>query len=524
MWRFLLVCTTFSQLCGTNAKFSNSTEKLQIGSMEFGSFVTVKPALEDQTYCGKPHPAYCTTSISLDSQNRTVARASRLSPAIFQCPLLKSTKFSKGLISWFRFDSSEPIGYYNFGSKKAFTTNSFNGMFRIFNDSGLLVSETSRMVVDRYICLYSSTLEELRKINNTADLTSVGPENIVLLRLDYAKWYSPVIFESVFYGSVIASILLCGSAFVLNIIWIIIQKIGLTIIRRREKRKGAQSFLQAMEAYRQTQIRSLQDAYHRKMRIVSDHYHRQVEQIRDAYMNQMTRIKDYGQTQYDSYVATHVDTVRESYNAQLTRLREFGSKRADQLFEGYERQLNRLRAFTLAQRMRLMRQYHLQQRDVNELLEKFPDHDVAEAVNREDLLRLANTDLPFPETRARLQRSLSCVSLPEFMLVDDEEKEVLQRVSAPRPTTAQSDVLSHPAFPRLRNNLRPASECEFIPNSPVKSNVPKTPEKVTLPREGPGSENQPLLDTECVVVDESLAVQYPMTTSVNSEDPPLTEP
>jgi len=298
--------------------------------------------------------------------------------------------------------------------------------------------------------------------------------------------------------------------FVLNIIWIIIQKIGLTIIRRREKRKGAQSFLQAMEAYRQTQIRGLQDAYHRKMRIVSEHYHRQVEQIRDAYIGQVTRIKDYGQTQYDSYVATHVDAVRESYNAQLTRLREFGSKHADQLFEGYERQLNRLRAFTLAQRMRLMRQYHLRQRDVNELLEKFSDANVAEGVNREDPLRHADTDLPFPETRARLQRSMSSMSLPEFMLVGNDNKDVLQRISRPRPDTAQSyksSTMSPTGFPRIRNSFRPASECEFVPNSPTNPDSPKL--TVKLPNEGSSSENQPLLEIECINTDESITVQCP---------------
>lgn len=137
-----------------------------------------------------------------------------------------------------------------------------------------------------------------------------------------------------------------------------------------------------MEVYRQSQIKNLQDAYHNKLNIVSEHYHRQVEQVREAYVSQVTKIKDYGQTQYDSYVATHVDNLREGYNGQLSRLREFGSRHADQLFEGYERQLNRLRAFTLAQRMRLMRQYQLRQKDVNELLEKFSDGNLAEGVNR----------------------------------------------------------------------------------------------------------------------------------------------
>lgn len=151
MWRFLVVCTTFSQLCGTNAILQNSTESSQkTGFMELGSFVTIKPAIEDQTYCGKTHPAYCTTKISLDSQNRTVARAGRLSPAIFQCPLLNSKKISTGLISWFRFDTLQPVGYYDFGLRRAFTTNSFDGILALYNDSGLLVKETSRMVVDRF--------------------------------------------------------------------------------------------------------------------------------------------------------------------------------------------------------------------------------------------------------------------------------------------------------------------------------------------------------------------------------------
>lgn len=83
--------------------------------------------------------------------------------------------------------------------------------------------------------MHLKDLDELNQIiNNNVSITA-DASNIVLLRLDYSQWYSPVIFDSVFYGSVVASMLLCGSVFIINIIWIIVQKIGLAIIRRRGK-------------------------------------------------------------------------------------------------------------------------------------------------------------------------------------------------------------------------------------------------------------------------------------------------
>lgn len=141
----------------------------------------------------------------------------------------------------------------------------------------------------------------------------------------------------------------------------------------------------------------------------------------------------------------------------------------------------------------------------------------------QDPLKHADTDLPFPETRARLQRSISCTSLPEFMLVDSDDKNVLQRVTRPRPDTAQSyksNTMSPVVLPRTRTNLRPASECEFIPNSPTEPGSPKRSTRLGLLAEGSSSENQPLLEVECITTDESPTVQYP-TISVSptsSED------
>uniref|UniRef100_A0AC34Q2P7 Uncharacterized protein n=1 Tax=Panagrolaimus sp. JU765 TaxID=591449 RepID=A0AC34Q2P7_9BILA len=449
MWRFLAFYVTVLQLCGINGTSTNqtaTTTSIPVTTtpyMEFGFPVNLSSTNSDyQTFCGHDHPAYCTTSITLDAENRTVARALRLSPAIFLCPLMNSTGFeSKGIISWFLFDTTQPIGYYDFNTMTAHTYEIHQGVYEVYNDSGLLILESTRMVVDRYLCFQTDNLEQIKDLNSSA-ADFVSPENLVLFRLDYSQWYSHVIFDSVFYGSILSSMLLGGSVFILNIIWIVVQKIGLTIIRRREKRKGAQSFLQAMELYRQTQIKSLQDAYHNKLRIVSEHYHRQVEQVREAYISQVTRIKDYGQTQYDSYVAAHVDNVREGYNAQLSRLREFGSRHADQLFEGYERQLNRLRAFTLAQRMRLMRQYQLRQKDVNELLERISDNNLGD-VSRQNPLNLVEADLPLPEPRARIKRSISSFSLPEFMLVDGGQGEqVLRQVTPMRRLTNQSNTVT----------------------------------------------------------------------------------
>lgn len=75
-------------------------------------------------------------------------------------------------------------------------------------------------------------MKQVKELNISA-VDGVLPENVVLFRLDYSQWYSHVIFDSVFYGSVLSSMLLCGSVFILNIIWIVVQKIGLTVIHRR---------------------------------------------------------------------------------------------------------------------------------------------------------------------------------------------------------------------------------------------------------------------------------------------------
>uniref|UniRef100_A0A914Q5C6 Ig-like domain-containing protein n=1 Tax=Panagrolaimus davidi TaxID=227884 RepID=A0A914Q5C6_9BILA len=313
--------------------------------MIIGDPVTLLPGSTLQMYCNDTHPAYCLTKISLDEKNRTVARGLPQSYAAFKCPLLDSINVTRGITRWYLFNTSKVIGFYDYTNKVAETTWTRNETYEILEDGGLLITVGRREVVDRYICTY---------VDNNGSLTASSAINtsVVLFRLNFSSWYSPVIFDSVFYGSVVVSVLICGVTFLINLLWIAIQKGGLYWIKRRERENRVQSMIEAVEIYRQRQIQNLQDAYHRNVGMVRDHYHMQVEQIRDAYTNQISRLKDYRQARIDN----------------LSRIREYGSRHGEQLFESYERQLNRVRTFSLQQRLKLMRQYKLKQRHVNKLL------------------------------------------------------------------------------------------------------------------------------------------------------------
>lgn len=160
----------------------------------------------------------------------------------------------------------------------------------------------------------------------------MNPENYVLFRLDYSSWYDTVVFNSVFYGSITVSLLLCGGTFLINLLWIAVQRGGLWWIHRQgvfcdifrycfdaqhlERESRVHAMMQAVELYRQKQIQNLQDAYARNVSIIRDHYHQQVEQIRDAYTSQITRLKDYRQARMDN-VTSHLENIREHYNLQV---------------------------------------------------------------------------------------------------------------------------------------------------------------------------------------------------------------
>lgn len=111
-----------------------------------------------------------------------------------------------------------------------------------------------------------------------------------------------------------------------------------------------------------------------------------------------------------------------------------------------------------------------------------------------------NTSLDFPEPRARIQKSVSCLSLPEFTLVDGQGEQVLRQVTPSRRIAARLD--------RINNSVRPVSECEptFVKNMNVSSNN-SMQKSVSFdkPQNAP-MENTPLLtisDEVIVEIDDS---------------------
>jgi biopolymer transport protein ExbB/TolQ len=483
MWQsfiFYVVIAINIKLCAAeNVSTLNANITTTTPYMIIGDPVTLLPGSTLQMYCNGTHPAYCLTKISLDEKNRTVARGLPQSYAAFKCPLLDSINVTRGITRWYLFNTSKVIGFYDYTNKIAEITWTRNETYKILEDGGLLITVGRREVVDRYLCTYEDN-------NGSLTASSAINTSVVLFRLNFSSWYSPVIFDSVFYGSVVVSVLLCGVTFLINLLWIAIQKGGLYWIKRRERENRVQSMIEAVEVYRQRQIQNLQDAYHRNVGMVRDHYHMQVEQIRDAYTNQISRLKDYRQARIDN-VTSHLDNIRDNYNQQLSRIREYGSRHGEQLFESYERQLNRVRTFSLQQRLKLMRQYKLKQRHVNKLLANVDETNLNGDGNEENLRKvfeLVNEILP--KETIPLRRSVSCLSLPEFTLVDGNDVPELQELPVRR-LTNQMDLRQ---WKRPQKNT--VSECEAEPVAgPSSSKMPMRPKSDMREVK---FEEQPLLD------------------------------
>uniref|UniRef100_A0A914YUB6 Ig-like domain-containing protein n=1 Tax=Panagrolaimus superbus TaxID=310955 RepID=A0A914YUB6_9BILA len=476
MWQFFifyLVVAINIKLCvAENDSTGNTT-----ATTPYIPEVTLRPGSTLQLYCNGTHPAYCLTKISLDTENRTIARGLPQSYAAFKCPLLANLNVTNGITKWYLFNTSTLIGFYDYSNSFSKTSWTRNGSYKVLEDGGLLISEGRREYVNPYICTYE---------NGSLFTSSAINTSIVLFRLNFSSWYSPIVFDSVFYGSVAVSVLLCGITFIINLIWIGIQKAGLYWIKRRERENRVQSMIEAVEVYRQRQIQNLQDAYHRNVSMVRDHYHMQVEQIRDAYTNQISRLKDYRQARMDN-VTSHLDNIRDNYNQQLSRMREYGSRHGEQLFESYERQLNRVRTFSLQQRLKLMRQYKLKQRHVNKLLANVDESHLnveGHSENLRKVFELSNEILPAESIP--LRRSVSCLSLPEFTLVDGNDFPELKEIPGRR-LTNNMDMRQW-----RRPQKKTVSECEEPVAGPSSSS--RAPLKAENDVMKQAFEEQPLLN------------------------------
>ncbi|EGT53220.1 hypothetical protein CAEBREN_24593 [Caenorhabditis brenneri] len=320
-------------------------------------------------------------------------------------------------ISWWRFRPAERLGSYDPVTNKISYSNVSAEMresYVIQSGGSLLINSPNRSHVERYVCVAEN---------------KHGKEfGIYQFRLDYLDWYSFNVFHSVFWGGLATSLIVCLISFLLNITWILTRKSALWWIQRAERLSRVRKMVEAMEKYRVRQMESLHEKYTKRVQIVRDNYHQQVEALRVSYAAQQEKFQNYKAAQVDA-VHSHLDAMRDGYNNQLGRVREYGSKRAEQLWESYERQVNRMRTFSLQHRLKMMRQYKVKQRYVNELLESFQASSPEVQLENEEKVRAA---LEIPDdlgpiegsidTPSRLSRSSSFHSLPEYVI--DEQGNV----------------------------------------------------------------------------------------------------
>ncbi|VDM39151.1 unnamed protein product [Toxocara canis] len=333
---------------------------------------------------------------------RKIVRARNGKSAVLQCEAFGDPAPA---IEWWLVRPERLIGTYEPRRKHIHMYWSRNDSYRIILGGNLIIQNADRRLVERYRCIAS----------NEAGNAS----RIVHFRLDFSYWYSLDLYESVFWGSVVASLLLCATSFVLNILWITCRKTGLWWIRRAERLSRVRSMVEAVEKYRQKQMLNLHESYRTRIDHVRENYHQQVDQLRASYASQVERFRDYRAAQIET-MGQHLDNIRDNYNQQMCRLRDYGSRRVEQLWESYERQMNRVRTFSLQQRLKLMRQYKVKQRYVNSLLEKFSRDDPAAAACLEQHSEAAVLGpIEELEVEGDLSRSSSYYSLPEYMIGDD---------------------------------------------------------------------------------------------------------
>ncbi|VDK17459.1 unnamed protein product [Anisakis simplex] len=362
-------------------------------------------------------------------------------------------------IEWWLVRPELLIGSYDPISKRIAMEWSRNNSYRILKGGNLLISNASRKLVERYRCV------ALNEMGNAS--------TIVRFRLDYSFWYSLELFDSVFWGSVVASLLLCATSFVLNILWIMCRKTGLWWLRRTERLSRVRSMVEAVEKYRQRQMMSLHETYRTRIEHVRENYHQQVEQLRSSYASQVGRFRHYRAAQMET-MGQHLDSIRDNYYQQLLiyleffsecnekiyvplkmcRLRDYGSKHVDQLWESYERQMNRIRTFSLQQRLKLMRQYKVKQHYVNSLLEKFGSDDpsAVACLKQQSEAAVLGPVEELDEMEGALSRSSSYYSLPEYVLDESGEMHCASNV------TDMTHMLNRHRQPSVKKTKNRASD------------------------------------------------------------------
>ncbi|KAJ1351500.1 hypothetical protein KIN20_007518 [Parelaphostrongylus tenuis] len=364
----------------------------------------VAKLIGNQTKC-LPVRAQRNCSLGISQRDPEIVRAVVGQSAILPCTTYGAVEPA---IEWWLYRPVTFLGVFD--PHSAIPVESNTTCCTVLSGGALQLHNVNRSMVERYVCI-------ARKNGNSV-------HRIVRFRLDYSSWYSLDMFNSVFWGGIATAVLVCSFSFLLNITWILTRKSILWWIQRAERLSRVRKMVEAMEKYRAWKMESLHEKYTRRMNLVRENYHAQVEQLRNSYSSQAEKFRDYRAAQMEN-MSTHLENIRENYNQQLHRVREYGSRRAEQLWESYERQVNRMKAFSLQHRLKMMRQYKVKQKYMNNLLESFQQTTTSpEAMRRHEQEVKAALELidpsESPEENHPLSHASSFYSLPEYVVEDND--------------------------------------------------------------------------------------------------------
>ncbi|VDM18815.1 unnamed protein product [Wuchereria bancrofti] len=352
--------------------------------------------------CADDLPDNCSIGISkrVEQGAKYILRVPYAESAILPCDAYGELPL---FIKWWLVRPKILIGSYNFENQVIVMNWTRNGTYKIIPGGLLFINVARKELVERYRC----------DVSNSKGNAS----QIVHFRLDYSSWFHLEMVKSVFWGSILAAMITCGITFMFNLLWITCRQIGLWWIKRIDRNSHVREMVAAVERYRQRQMSTLSDTYHKKLEQIRDNYRQQVDQLCSSYTSQSERFRDYRAAQMES-MNQHLENIRDNYNQQMCKLRDYGSKRVEQLWEGYERQVNRLRMFSLHQRLGLMRKYKVKQQYLNKLVAKFADNPSQSFMKPHPEVILTDS---VRHLEIQTQRRIgSFHSLPEYILREDD--------------------------------------------------------------------------------------------------------
>ncbi|KAL4003141.1 Leucine Rich repeats (2 copies) family protein [Acanthocheilonema viteae] len=364
--------------------------------------------LQPQMDCADDILNNCSIGISrrVERDTKYIVRVPYAEAAILPCDAYGEPPL---FIEWWLVKPEVLIGSYGFENGVITMNWTRDDIYEIIPGGLLLINSAKKELVERYRC----TVSNLKG----------NASQVIHFRLDYSSWFHLEMMKSVFWGSILAAIITCGVTFIFNLLWIACRQIGLWWIKRIERNSHVREMVAAVERYRQRQMATLSETYHKRLEQIRENYHQQVDQLCASYTSQAERFHDYRAAQMES-MNQHLESIRDNYNQQMCKLRDYGSKRVEQLWEGYERQVNRLKMFSLHQRLCLMRKYKVKQQYLNKLAAKFADNSSETFIRPQPEVILTGSVRELDIQTHRRMGSFH--SLPDYVLREDDVSETLQ--------------------------------------------------------------------------------------------------